>query len=513
MLALAHAQRQQAAHDVVDPALDGRLGVGAIAEQERDGLGRARRLLVEQQAERDPRARLHALQARQPRQLARRLLRQQTCHADRARSGPEHRARDAEADAGGEVQADAEPRADRRRRVGLVLVDGVDELGQVALPVAPVRPVGDERPRPPRRRRADDEPEVPRRQRQLVDLRPRRRPAHRAHGARRGDLVDLPHDRQDRQLHVGERHEPVLDDEAARQHAVVGDELVDEVRERGPRPGDPAARLEELALALARQQRLAVVQRHEEVELLAQRLDGVQQAKARAARPRRQRGPAQDVVGEEAGAAHRDLLRDPERQRAERVDRRAEGHEARQSRAAAVGGGLVAEHAALGVAAEVHLAAGDRAHAVDRVADRHDMVGERALQAALLALGSAEVDHPGIGGVLVQDGDGARRRRDVVDVGGEHHRRHEHDRRTGIPAPVGRREVAAQPVDPPLCGDLVRRRLLAGLQAAEARHLERVLRGRAEPRHGPHDDVGQKPHAGDASRRAEPDGRDAAAAR
>ena len=96
--------------------------------------------------------------------------------------------------------------------------------------------------------------------------------------------------------------------------------------------------------------------------------------------------------------------------------------------AAPVRGGLVTEHPALRVAAEVDVAAGRLADAVDGVADGDDVVGEGALEPALLVLGGAEVDHPGVGAVLVQDGDRARRRRDVVDVGGEHQRRHEEHR-------------------------------------------------------------------------------------
>jgi hypothetical protein len=64
----------------------------------------------------------------------------------------------------------------------------------------------------------------------------------------------------------------------------------------------------------------------------------------------------EDVLGEQAGAGSHDLVRNPERQRAEHVDRRAEPHEARDALVAPVGDGLVAEHPALGVADEVHLA-------------------------------------------------------------------------------------------------------------------------------------------------------------
>ena len=51
----------------------------------------------------------------------------------------------------------------------------------------------------------------------------------------------------------------LLDHEAALEHPVVRDELPHEVGQRGPGPGDPALAHQEPALALARQQRLAVV--------------------------------------------------------------------------------------------------------------------------------------------------------------------------------------------------------------------------------------------------------------
>jgi hypothetical protein len=78
--------------------------------------------------------------------------------------------------------------------------------------------------------------------------------------------------------------------------------------------------------------------------------------------------------------------------------------------------------------------------------------------------------------MLVQDRDRARRGRDVVDVGGEHQRRHQQHR--GANRAVG--EVAPQPVRRPGGDDVERRRLLVGLQAAEPRDLERVLCGGAQ---------------------------------
>ena len=43
------------------------------------------------------------------------------------------------------------------------------------------------------------------------------------------------------------------------------------------------------------------------------------------------------------------------------------------------------------------------AHPIDRLRDREHVVGERALEPAPLALGRAEVDHPGIDAVLAQE--------------------------------------------------------------------------------------------------------------
>ncbi len=234
---------------------------------------------------------------------------------------------------------------------------------------------------------------------------------------------------------------------------------------------------QEAALALARQQRLAVVELAHEVDLLAQRLDRIEQAKAGPAHPCGDRG-APEHTGEQAGGGLGDLLGDPERQRAAGIDRAAEGDHGLDPFAAQVGRRLVAEHPTLRVAAQVDVAPGRPADPLDRVGDRDHVVGEVALEPSLLALGSAEVDDPGVGSVLVQDRDRARGRRDVVDVGREHQRRHQDQRRTDGLVGV----VAPQPVDRPLGDDLERRRLLVGLQATESRHLERVLRRGADPR-------------------------------
>ena len=63
----------------------------------------------------------------------------------------------------------------------------------------------------------------------------------------------------------------------------------------------------------------------------------------------------------------------------EGVDRRAERDDARQVLRPAVGGGLVGEHAALRVAGQMDVAAGDLLHGVDGFTQRDDVVGEVAV--------------------------------------------------------------------------------------------------------------------------------------
>ena len=194
----------------------------------------------------------------------------------------------------------------------------------------------------------------------------------------------------------------VLDHEPALEHPVVGDELADEVRHRRPGPGHPAVGLQEPALALARQQRLAVVQLKEELDLAAQRLDRIEQPEAVAAGPGRQRPARAAASASRSAAPAANCSGSPNGIARARVDRAAERDQRAEAVVAAVGRRLVAEHPALRVAGEVDVGAGRLAHPVDRVGHRQHVVGERALQAALLALGRAEVDHPGIGAALVQ---------------------------------------------------------------------------------------------------------------
>jgi hypothetical protein len=104
------------------------------------------------------------------------------------------------------------------------------------------------------------------------------------------------------------------------------------------------------------------------------------------------------------------------------------------------------------------------------------MVGECSLEPTRLALGDSEVDHPRIHAMAGEDRHRAGSGSHVVDLGREHHRRHQHDRRSR--AALG--EVMPQLEDPPLGGDLIRGRLLVGGEPTEPRHLESILRRRAE---------------------------------
>ena len=257
---------------------------------------------------------------------------------------------------------------------------------------------------------------------------------------------------------------------------------------RRPRPGDPALAHQEAALALARQQRLAVVELEDEVEPAGAATSPGRAAGSRCGSstpgPRcARRPPARTPAPHSATSSGI-----PSGSATAGVDRAAEGDHRVDPLAAPVGGGLVAEHPALRVAAEVDVAAGRLADAVDGVADARRR-GRRACARGRPPRARGRRSRPPTGRRRARAGreTALERRRDVVDVGGEHQRRDEQHRRAG-----GRilGVVVAQPVDRPLGGDLVRRRLLAGLEAAEARDLERVLGGGAEARRGLRDRSG-----------------------
>jgi hypothetical protein len=336
-------------------------------------------------------------------------------------------------------------------------------------------------------------------ERQLVDDGAWGGQADRPHPGGGRDLVDGPDHRQDRGLDVGQREQAVVDGEPTLEQPVVVDELAEELSQCGARPGHPAVGLQEASLPLARQQRLPIVKLEDEVDAVAHRLHGIEQRKAVAARPRGESAAAEDPVGDQVRQARGQVLGEPEGHTVAGVDGAAEGHQRGQAVVAAVGGHLVAEHPALGVATKVDVAAGQLTHIVDGVRDGEHVVGQCALEATLDAFRGAEVDHPRIGAVVVEGGDRAGGRRDVVDLGGQHHRRHEQDGRSdaarAVAVVIGRRVVVAQAVDAVLGRHLVGRWLLLGIEPAEASHLERVLGSRAHPADGSGDPLGQQWHA------------------
>ena len=196
----------------------------------------------------------------------------------------------------------------------------------------------------------------------------------------------------------------------------------------GPRPRDEPLARQEAPLALARQQRLAVVELHEEVEPGAQGLHRVQHPEARAAGPGRQRPPAQEPVGDEGRATARHVLRQAERHRLAQVGRAAERDDAGHALAAPVGGCLVAEHAALASSAEVDVALGRRADAIDGVADGEHVVGEVRSRPPASRSGAPKSTTQGSTPCSCSDPTAVAAGDDVADLGREHHRRDEQDR-------------------------------------------------------------------------------------
>ena len=100
----------------------------------------------------------------------------------------------------------------------------------------------------------------------------------------------------------------------------------------------------------------------------------------------------------------------------------------------------------------MNVAAGIGVHSIDGVGDGQHVIGQGPFEASLLTLGGAEVHDPGVDPVVPKDGHRAGRRRHVVDLRGQHHRRDQHHGR----ALALVRVVAPQPVDPLLRDDLIR---------------------------------------------------------
>jgi hypothetical protein len=161
--------------------------------------------------------------------------------AHRAPCGAGHRAGDARPHRAGQLDPVADPAGEsapthRGELRGGVVGDITQSLGSFAVAVAPAHPVGDRRPGDGVGRRADHQAEMASVETQLVDVGPRRGETDRAHAGGGRNLIHAPDHREDRGLDVGESQETIIDHEAALEHPVVGDELVQEVSHRRARP-------------------------------------------------------------------------------------------------------------------------------------------------------------------------------------------------------------------------------------------------------------------------------------
>ena len=155
----------------------------------------------------------------------------------------------------------------------------------------------------------------------------------------------------------------------------------------GPGPRDPTLGRKESPLLFAGQQGFAVVQLAQEVQPRLRGLDRVEHLKAGARQPAGDVDAAEHVVGHEVRGAGGQAGGQVHRQSGQGVDGRTERDDAGQILRPAVRRGLVGEHAALRIAGQVDIAAGDLLDGVDSLAQRDDVVGEVAVHAALDLVG------------------------------------------------------------------------------------------------------------------------------
>src|SRR5262249_20834582 len=158
------------------------------------------------------------------------------------------------------------------------------------------------------------------------------------------ELVARAHKEEHRTADVGERYRAPVDDEAARHHPVVHDELVDELAERWAGPRNEAFAAEEAAPRLAPLERLPIAELLHEAGELRDLLPEAEELEPRARDPagqaldaiqrgfdERSRRP-NDARGH-VGAHFRKVLVD--------VDRAAEGDDRGHALGAPVSGRLV----------------------------------------------------------------------------------------------------------------------------------------------------------------------------
>ena len=227
--------RDQAAHHVVDPDLRLGVAVGAVLVEEEHLLRPAGRALGDQQAQRQPGLRPGAAEPDQPGQLHQRLGGELLAALDRAAHAADR--------GGGQVRRGAHRRADRGEHPGVRAGAGVrsflaghpDHLRR-QLAGGRGRPAS-RRPRPARCGPSRSGPRPGRSGRRAARPRTPPRAVRRSRSAgphRAGRCRRSPRRSTGSGWYVGERHRPVADDEAALEHPVVDDELLDEAR---PAPG------------------------------------------------------------------------------------------------------------------------------------------------------------------------------------------------------------------------------------------------------------------------------------
>ncbi len=486
-VALAHPDLDEAADDVVDAPVHRLVGMHPPVEQQEFALRGVVRLLLDDAAQRDPGVVVDLPQPDQSWQRAGRFD-GQGAHGFVGRDDGVGRAADhAQRRLGGLPDAVREPGAQRHAAVGVLgglVGHRRDAGGLIAAGGQPSHPFRDGRPALLGRLGPDDQAEMARADGGFVDVGVRCRAPDAAHRGRLADVVDLADEGQHRAGDVGQGDHLSVDGETPGHHPVVGDELLEQLGDRGTGPRDPAFAFEEAPLLLARQQRLAVVQLADEVDPRLGGLEGVEHLEAGARHPAGDGQPAEDVVGHEVGGGRGEVCRDAHRQGGQGVDRGAEGDDAGQALRTPVGGDLVTPHAALRIADQMDVAARGVPDRVDGLTERDDVIGQRAAHAAFDLVGFAEVDDPGIEPPAVQDPHRAFVAGDVPHVGGHHHRMHHQHRRPDgrLAGPTVRREVPPELVHRHALDDLGRRRHRAGFQAPQSQDFQPVLRGSDQPR-------------------------------
>ena len=328
--------------------------------------------------------------------------------------------------------------------------------------------------------RAHDQPEVASAHLDGVDLRVGRRPGDGLHRCGARHFVGEPDEGKDGAGDVGERDGAAVDHEPAGEHAVVHDELVDEVAEGGPGPGDEAVTTEKPTARFATDERAPVVELPHELDALLDLLLRGDDLEAGAGELSRQAFDAAEHVhqrwldGAHEGA-HRGRVHG--RNVAMDVDRGSEGDDRPDALRATVGAGLVGEHAALRISAQVEVAAaGELEHAVDRSIHGAHVIVEGALHSALGVLGGTEVDDEGSDPRFRQRRHRRRVRGHVVDLARHHQRRHQQHRRRVLEA---RADVATKPMHRALV-DHLEGCSVVGRETAEANELERVAHRRGD---------------------------------